>query len=252
MINKTDKQEKTWLNQKKRLDEIRKIIYNLPWRELEKSEHVGWFIAFTLTSQGMKAKESKDWLRIIEVCEPNFWLPMKDAHIISQIRQNTKFTDIRPFFMTRRLLDGRAAYAGPSLRDLTEKQFLELPEDLRRSQWRSFSRYEYWEEKVRKETVSWGGALHEHKTYEPKIPEEYLSVKVRKRIVTHIQDIDPRLLSEQKELEDKLEGYWRTRPQYRGRYRPDKVRGHVKAAINHLKKGDIDDINNYNKIKRTW
>ncbi len=250
MINRIDQKEKDFLKIRKRLDEIGEIKRSLPWRELEKPEHCGWEVNFTLNKKGLANDKADKMLRVITACDRGYTLKMDKADIVSKIRQDRTFESIRPLFMTDRSLDGRLVYNGPGLTRLTEKEFNELPEDLQRHNGDGRGYHFYFVEKVTPYVNKWGGAQHLYKTYHPYISPDFLSVEVRKKIVTHVQDIDPKLISEKKFLDDQLEEYWRKRGGHR-RWQDRKVpRSRVNEAARKVVKGELDDIHNYKKLNR--
>ena len=80
-----------------------------------------------------------------------------------------------------------------------------------------------------------------------------IKVKVLKRIVTHIKEISPELQSESLKIERRLRKnkfYWKGCNSYKRYGKPYKdQRRHLKDSLKHLLKNDIEELNQYNKLK---
>jgi hypothetical protein len=84
--------------------------------------------------------------------------------------------------------------SAPDIRSISKSEYNTLTEQQRK--------YFYWSQ------LDYG--YHKRAdSYHLDVPIHYLIVKVEKRIITHVRDIDPELLSREAELKAFLEPYWR-------------------------------------------
>jgi len=236
-----EQKEKEFLANEKRLNEIRDIIRNSPWRKLDIPIQDGWNLFLKLTPEARRRDDGERMARALSYCDNGYKVSKESSSKISTIRKDTLLSKIRPLF-THTHTDGKTYYSGPSVSSLTEKKYERVEEDVKK----------FFTKRVVERVSRWGGQIHKDTRYELNIPEYYICVGVRKRILNMVQDIDNELLKEKAFLEDNLEEYWRSaggKRYWRDEFRYKKRR-HSKDAINKFMNGDIEDPSNYKKLTK--
>lgn len=197
---KHDKYElthKKFLKAEKRLNEIYKEIRNLPYRELEKPYQDGWVLVIVLRDDILRSDKGPIIKALLEKFTSKF--TTRNAKFITQIRQKPALSDVRKLFYSKA---GRFVYYnGPHIRDLDKREYNKLSDQQKK----------YFDLNIHSKWIN-------REEYHMNLPEYYFKVKVKKLIVTHIQDIDPLLLQEQAELKSILAPYWRARGYSMGYY----------------------------------
>ena len=141
--------------------------------------------------------------------------------------------------------EGRMHYNGPYPKALTEKEYAKVDENL----------LKYFTEKIHVSTSRWGGQIHTTRTYLLNIPEYYIGIKIKKRMLTMVKDLDPELLREEAWVDDKLAPYYLSAPGSNAHkwswsdYNTKKDRRHVKDAITHVMNGEIETPLQYKKLR---
>lgn len=197
---KHDKYElthKKFIKAEKRLNEIYKEIRNLPYRELEKPYQEGWFLQIVLRDDLLKSDKGPFIQLLVDKYCTRF--VTKNPKFISKIRQNPALSSVRKLFFNKHGL--HIYYNGPHIRSLDKREYNKLT-DLQKK---------YFD-------LDFHSKYTGREEYSMNLPEYYLRVKVKKRIVTHVQDINPLLLQEQAELKSILAPYWRARGYGQGYY----------------------------------
>lgn len=241
MMNKYEEREKYYLKLLKRQSELEEQRRKLPYRDLKEPIHSGWFLEINLTERELKSKHGAQLNRALILSRREFitWEVKK----ISKIRENRSLAEIRKLFTTSTFF--KKYYRGPGLITFDEKKFKkEIPEDLHK-----------WFRKINK---TFQGQITVE--YKLDITDDKLICKVRKRILTRVQDINPKLESEIEWLEQKLKIYWITRKGANAYNRKSKTwasgaekiqcgRKHIKENITFFLKGEMsgNDITTHGK-----
>ena len=245
--DKNELREKAFIALVKRRDEIREIKKKIPWRKLETPIQDGWELSFRLTAEAMRRKDGERMLQALQMCDKGFTLRKGNNEKVSAIRKLEKFNDIKPLFTNTTSL-GVVYYNGPHLSHITEKQFKELEEGVTKF----FTRTET------VTTSRWGGQKFTNVKYLINIPEYYICIRIKKRMLNAVQDIDTELLKEEDFIDDKLEEYYRTHggksswTSYEQYMKKRQRRVHSKVGIKQYLKGEIDnpiDNKKLNKVK---
>ncbi len=197
--NKKELKYKDFIKAEKRLDQVYKLKRELPYREVAKPYQDGWFIIPTLREDFMRSDKGPiiktliDKYSKIDIC--------RDPKKITELRRKSSLFDARTI-----LHKNKAYYMDrPSISSISKREYDILGEQVKK----------YFSETSK---YFWNRIGNEYKPrYELNIPSHYLVVKIEKRIVTHIRDIDPILLQEEAELRTILAPYWRT-GSYDGNY----------------------------------
>lgn len=240
---KTDKfvlQEKKFIKLEKRSYEIRQIKHKTQWKEIEEPYQDGWELSLSLRDH---VKNREKLLEILK--QGSYSYITRDPSIITKIRKNPRLSNVKNILRAR---DGRYNYLwhyyGPHLQQMSAYRYDKLPEDIQRFFYR-----------VEHQTPNrWGGEPYIHYTYFPDISEKDMIVKCKKRIVTHIQDINPEILREEAEIEAQLSDFYRTSSWNGYKYDDnDKFganiqRRHSKDALRKVIKSEMEDITEYKKL----
>jgi len=174
----------------KALDELKEQLHGLPWRELEKPYQDGWILSPTLRRDYNHVNRP-----VVFGLVQRYGIPFvtKSPKVVSQVRKKPAMNDARKIVFHKKWLE---YMDGLTIKSLDRRQYEALSDQHRRF----FTLTDHvrtprgWEPK-----------------YELDIRDHYIVIRVEKRIITHIQDIDPILLQQEAALESILEPYWRTK-----------------------------------------
>lgn len=246
-MNKTiqEEREKEYIALCKRRDEIRDIKRKLPWRKLDIPLQDGWTIDLRLIDEVMRRTDGPRMAIALSLVNKSFDVRAGAGGKISNIRKNATLPRIRQFF-TYTDYRGVRFYHGPAPTSLKPAEYNKLHEGIQK----------YFNKKEHVTTSRWGGQKHTTVTYELNIPEYYIGVKVKKRMLTMVQDIDKELLREEAWVDDKLQPFYlfgRGSNSYKSRwfnFTNRLQRKHTKDAIVHVKKGELEEVNNYTKLNK--
>lgn len=197
---KPDKHELTYkkfIKAEKRLNEIYRKMRELPYRELEKPYQDGWILIIVLRDDILRSDKGPIIKALIEKFSSKF--ATRNAKFITQIRQKPNLSDVRKMFYSK--YGQFIYYNGPHIRDLDKREYNKLSDQQKK----------YFDLSIHSKWVN-------RDEYHMNLPEYYFRVKVKKRIITHVQDIDPLLLQEQDELRKILAPYWRANNYSMGYY----------------------------------
>lgn len=230
--------EKDFIKLQKRRDELWHQIRAVPKRKLKEPFQDGWTLYLVLSDEDMKRKDGEARSVAVNLVSDEYHT--RNSKIISKMRKNLTMENARSLFTYRDFM-GQLRYHGPNVKALKEKTWKELHPSIAKF----FYRHE------RKYIIRWGSNEVTDVEYRLNLAESALKVRVKKRMVTEIKDIDPELQREYQWIEDQLADYYRHLPGHRNKYDPDKApleRKHVKAAINKLIKGEIEEVTQYKKL----
>lgn len=238
--------EKKYVQLSKKRDELWKREQSLPFRKLDNPYQDGWTLNIELIDEALRRKDANTMEQALLLCRNKRTCISRDSKRISQVRKTPMYLDVRPLFTSKHTLwNGTTAthYNGPEILPIKEKMYDKLDPSVKK--W--FSRREH------TTVIKWSGQTVTNVDYILNIREHYFCVKVKKRMVTQVQDIDPLLKKEQKEVDDALEPYYRTAPGH-SNWRYDEHQGakvtrrHTHDALQKLKKGEIEEISQYSKM----
>lgn len=230
--------EKKFINLCKRRDEINSTKRKIQWKEIEEPYQDGWEL-----SLGIKEHTKNRDILIKLINENTSTCTIKDPLIITKIRKSPKFTASRAFLI-KKDYQGKLYYYGPSITSINERQFLKIPEGLQKFYFKETHTF----------TNRWGGEPYTRYTFKLSIAEKDLIIKVKKRIITHIQDIDPKLIKEEAEIDKQLSDYYRKTGWHGHRYDsgdrflPKNQRRNLKTALRKIIKKEIEDIYDHKKL----
>lgn len=247
-LNKKTLSSKKFRALTKRRDEISWEIYRAKrkWKPLKEPYQDGWILYIGLREDAMRREDAPLMLEALSKIQCNTWT--KDPKLVSKIRANPGLSRARMLFPKR---SGgwpfyNDIYNGcPSVAYLTKEKHQALPERLKSMFYVS----------VHTEPARWGMQERKVERYYFFIPDYYLIVKVKKRMITHVGEIDPALMKEKAEIEAQLEDYWYREPGRSERYgedqinQPNVIRSHWRAALTKLKKNELDDVYDYSSNK---
>lgn len=234
--------EKQYIQADKRLDKIRREIHSKKWIQLKEPYQDGWTLYLGLRDDAMRRVDAPAMLKALKLV--TYSATTRDPKIVSKVRGNPKLDAVRALFPHHADIEYNHGVIGgcPGIRELNDKNFERLiPEDVHHLYY-SYQKYN---------PPQWGMQEKYTTMHVLNIPRHYVIVKVKRRLVTHIQDINPALLKEEAELENFLEPYWRTcgnRGYKWRRYKdPRLMRVHSREAIARVKKAEIEDIKEHGK-----
>lgn len=168
------------------LDKINEQMRKLPYRKLEEPYQSGWRLLVTLRDDFLRSKKGI----IINTLIEKFGIEgfTRSPKLVSRIRKKPLLLDVKRMTPT-------SWQSAPDVRSITKKEYNTLtPQQQKHFFWSPYGH----------------GLHHRADAYHLEIPHHYVMVKVEKRIITHVQDIDPNLISRKAELWVMLEPYWRS------------------------------------------
>lgn len=165
-------------------------MWKLPYRKLEEPYQSGWRLLLTLRDDFLRSKKGI----VINTLIEKFGIEgfTRSPKLVSLIRKKPLLLDVKRLTPT-------SWQSAPDVRSITKKEYNALTPQQQK--------HFFWIER---------GIYHLVGAYHIEIPRHYTMVKVEKRIITHVQDIDPDLLSRKAELRAMLEPYWREMGNGRG------------------------------------
>lgn len=189
--NKQELKHKDFIKAEKRLNQVYKLQRALPYKEVANPYQDGWWIIPAVREDFMRSDKGPIVKDLLEKYGRNH--VCKDPKKITEIRKNPSLYD------ARRTLHKGMLYFGdtPSIQILSNRQYEALTEQHKK--YFGVSHRDLWNRVGNEYQPS----------YEINVPSHYLVVKIQKRIITHIKDIDPLLLQEEAELKSILAPYWR-------------------------------------------
>lgn len=192
--NKQELLEKKFRKAKKELDSLTEQMYRLPYRELKEPYQDGWWVMLTLRADILRSSKGPVLKKLIE--EYSIKQRTRSVKVIQQIRRTPTLAN------ARRVLHNKHLYDIAWIRDISKRKYGSIPKE----QSKYFSSY------ILPKYHSIGVEI-----YRLNLPEYYFIIKIKKRIITHVQDINPELLRRQAELKLILNPYWR-RLRHRDKY----------------------------------
>lgn len=241
MIDRIEKREKFFIRMEKEYWAIREKIRKLPWVKLKEPEQHGWILNIDLIPEALRRSDGERMAQCLAMCAKDHICRKGESERITKIRKDKSLPTIRSIF-TKYDEEGRAYYTGPELKVLTKKEYEGLAETHRK----------FFDEVVTEHNQRWGSLKTYTYKYVINIPEHYMQVHVKKRMLTLYQDIDPELESREDYLGYVLDPYWR---EMGGggwddpRKSTKTERRHWKDALTHTVKGDIIDPKDYKKLQ---
>lgn len=222
--NKYEKRYKEFIKAINRLDEVEEELRNLPLRPLKIPFQRGWEVSIRLRDDIARRSDVDTIYKIIELGYHEGYVT-QSLNEVKAIRRGEKSI---PYIDWRGRKGNRSLI--PTKRHITEKQYEELPESIKK--YLDFDRLcEIYKKYGRK-------------TYSVYLPEYWLNLKARPHIVTHQYIKGGELERERDELRSFLEQYWRECG--RGYYKEDRWkddRKKIKINLRKLIKCEIEDVN---------
>ncbi len=190
--------EKKFYNTRKALDKLQEEMYNLPYRKLDEPYQEGWFLRVVLREDIERSPKGAALNELLKLFGKRDMT--RNAKHVSEIRR-------KPLLETVHRLQTKWRYSmyQIGIKAITEMEYNKLPEGLKKY----FSIVSNFISK----SVYGSRIMYEHN-----IPTYYFLVKVDKRIVTHVQDINPAMKKKEAELKKILEPFWRTISNGEGSY----------------------------------
>lgn len=173
-----------------------------------------------------------------------------DAAKISRVRKDKSHSAITALFTKRWVnTSGETMYTyhGAEIVAIKPKIYDSLHENIKKFFYKNIH-----------ETVSrWGGATHTTITYVLNIPKHYIELHVKKRIITKIKNINPKLVSEKQEIDMTIDQkFYELQSRGQRHYRWDMtntarvMRKHSKGAMKKVMKGEIDSPEQHSKLNK--
>lgn len=217
MLNKHDYRYKNYLKLEKKMREVWEKLCQVPWIAVGKPFKDGWYIFYDLRKD-VSARKDADIIRAAISRGFHRSFTRNEAHV-RLIRGGKKSAKGRK---------GKTIDLSPAKDFLTVKEYEAL--DIRI---KKYFELDDLHERFRK----WG-----IKNYKIKIPYYWLVLRVKGRVVTHIQKKGGELESEYQFLRDQYYSYFDLGTNYGKSYPCYKDRAKVRAAIQRFKNGDAEDI----------
>jgi len=191
-LNKHTLTEKKFINAINELNKLYKQERALPYRKLDEPYQHGWNLTIVLRDDFKNSKQGPVIQSILDKFAVKGYT--RHAKHVTQIRKKPDVLSVRRLLGDKSNLFG---YHSVYIRDITKAEYEALPvteqkyfhySSLLKNKWYDRSREYFFD-----------------------LPHHYLLVKVDKRMITHVQDIDPILKKQIAFLDDLLKPYWRSR-----------------------------------------
>lgn len=216
-LNKHDRTYKSYMRALKELDKINEQMRRLPYRKLEEPYQSGWNLLITLRDDYLRSKKGAVVNTLVEKFGVRGFT--RSSKLVSRIRKKPLLLDVKRLTPT-------SWQCAPDIRSITKKEYNALtPQQQKYFFWSPYGH----------------GFHHRADSYHLEIPHHYLIVKVEKRIITHVQDIDPDLISRKAELWVMLEPYWREMGRGEGYYHRHLNRRERRRVKVEMSKVTIDE-----------
>ena len=222
-----DKQEiayKQHLKDERRMEEIDKLLKEIPLVPLETKFQSGWIVSIRLRDDIARRKDAEDILKIIELGYKKEYTTNseKDVKIIRS---------------------GKTSYTYTLNKKKTFRSL--VPEKIRVDQ----KTYDTFTEKQKSyfylDTFDYGFKKYAHKVYFVSLPSFWIRLKARPNIITHQRLKGGELEKEYAFLSDRSSEYWRLHTGYGYKDMendPGRERVKTRTAIRKFIKGETDDI----------
>lgn len=217
MLNKHDFRRKEYLRLEKRMNEVWTKLRNIPWVPLEKPYKDGWFIFYDLRKD-IAARRDAPLIRAIVSAGYHRSFTRNEAHVRA-IRAGRKSIKGRK---------GKMVDLSPAHCQLTHQEYNSL-EPL----FKKYFELNDTSERYRR----WG-----IKEYDLNIPSYWVVLRVKARVVTHIQKKGGQLEKEYEFLRSQYRSYFDMSTNYGKSYPRGKGRTKMRNSIQKFKNGDLDDI----------
>lgn len=219
LLKKHDLQYKQFLKMERRLSVVRDLLSQVPWVELKEPYQSGWFIRYEFRPETARRKDI-DVLR--EVLRIGFY-----AHSFTNSADDVRRIRGGQTHKITKKGKGRVDFR-PGRRYITENEYNTLIPAVKK--------YFHLDEH------SQMYKLYKRKYYYPTLSLNWLILKVKPRIITHIQKRGGALQKEEEFLYDKLRTYWREYFGYRKHFPTGEERTETRAKIQKFIKGEMNDI----------
>jgi hypothetical protein len=229
--NKKELDRKKGIQLEKRLNELYEIKRKSPWTPVAQPFQEGWKLVLKLIPEAERRKDGQAMSKALEVCARDY--VTRDSKVVSAVRRKSMFSDVKAL-LTWRDDKGKLHYNGPVMVSIKPKTYVQLPPEV--------AKFFY--------NVEVGKGRHI--MYKCDIPVYYITVKVKKRMVTALQNVNPDVEKEISETRKALEPYWRScGSHYDDHFGENKrERRHSKDAIQKVMKGEIEDVKAYKKLSK--
>jgi len=243
--NKQEEQYKKYVQLMKRRQELWEIERQTSWIPIKEPYQDGWALSWKLTDQAYRRDDGPRMLIALKLCAKE--RVTRDAVKIGNIRKDKSYAAIKAMFTHRHInFQGQVIYKynGPEITAIKPKLWESLHESIKK----------FFDKDIHIHVSRWGGATYETVTYSLNIPTHYLEVRVKKRIVTKVKDINPKIKAEKDEINMTIEHkFYEFQSRGHRHYRwdnPQTMRKHSKDAMKKLMKGEIDSPEQYSKLNK--
>ena len=217
MLNKHDFRRKEYLKLEKRMNEVLKKLMDIPWVPLEKPYKDGWYIFYDLRKDIANRKDAELIRRVIS-----------EGYNRSFTRNEAHVRAVRAGKESVKGRKGKMVNLCPQKRKLTQKQYDSLDLVVKK-----YFELDELSERYRKWKI---------KDYVVTIPSYWIILRIKGRVVTHIQKKGGQLESEYEFLRSQHRSYFDMYTNYGKSYPAGKGRAQMRNAIQKFRNGDLDDI----------
>lgn len=246
--NKQEEYYKEYVQLLKRRQEIWEIERQASYIPIKEPYQDGWTLSWRLTDEAYRRDDGPRMLEALNLCNKSYIT--RDAARISKVRKDKSHATVTALF-TKRWVDPagetRYAYYGAEIRAIKSKVYDSLHENIKK----------FFYKDIHTSVSRWGGATHETITYILNIPKHYIELRVKKRIITKIKNINPSLRGEKDEINmiiDQKFYEFQSRGQRHYRWNiknsTQTARRHSKDAIKKVMKGEIESPEQYSKLNK--
>lgn len=204
--------QKKFINAMNELYKLEKLERALPFRKLDEPYQQGWTLIVTLRQDLKNSKQGIVIQSILDKYAIKGYT--RSAKHVSSIRKKPDILSVK------RILGSYLSSSDIGIRDITKHEYDTLPANAQK--YFHFS------------SVLKSRGYNQEREYFFDLPHHYLLVKTDKRMITHVQDIDPVMKKQIAFLEDLLKPYWRSKGYGMGYYhyfenRKDRRKSKVEA-----------------------
>jgi len=217
--DKHDIKYKSFLKMEKRLRIVQGILRTLPLIKLKEPYQSGWYVVYDFLPAISRRKDIEILKEVLSIG----WIShntINNPDYVRRIRRGETYRSIKKG-------KDRVSFR-PNRRKLTEKDYQELKPQVMK----------YFE----LDELSDAWRKYKIKRYHCTMSLNWLVLRVKPRIITHITKKGGALEKEESFLEDKLNEYWRLCGGYRQHFPTGEERTETRTKIQKFMKGESNDI----------
>jgi hypothetical protein len=217
MLNKHDYRYRNYLKLERKMDEVYRKLRSVPWVPLKNPYKDGWNIFYDLRKD-ISLRRDAGIIKLAVLHGYRTLFTRNESHVKA----------IRAGKTSVKAKKGKTVNLCPDKTKLSEKSYNELPDNIR---------HYFQLDELDEAYIKWKA-----KYYKICLPNYWLQLRVKSRIITHIQKKGGALEAEYEFLCDQYRSYFDLGINYSKCFPAYKDRAKVRSAIQKFKHGNADDI----------